>query len=199
MAFHWIPFINISNTNNNLRATLNVLLHNRYFLLTWHPFLKTHIFIKAVKPPCSPRKQTQTPRQKALCRCNMSSPWDWVLRGVSTVLWSHCSVACSAAPRPAGWEMESTQRPLRKRCFTQCISDNSESILYKVITFQGVQTEASMKKNTINHRASFSGPQWTRFKPGFLAQFNTSNHFWQRCSQITFWFIAMGANPSTSF
>lgn len=176
-----------------------MFLHNRYFQLTLSPFLKAHTFVKADEPPRSPRKQMQRPMQKALCRYNTSSPWGWVLRGVSRVLWFHCSVACFAAPQPAGWEMESTQRPLAKHCFTQRISDNPESILFKVITFQRVQTEASMKKNTINHRASFSGPRWTRFKPGLLAQFNTSNHFWQGCSQITFWFIAMGANPSTSF
>lgn len=136
--------------------------------------------------------------QKTLCRCNTSSPWDWVLRGVSTVLWSHCSAACSAAPQPAGWERESTQRRLAKCCFTRCISDNPESILLKVIAFQRVPTEASMRTNTINHCASFSGPQRTRFKAGLLALVNTSNHFWQGCSQITSWFIAMGANPSTS-
>jgi len=83
-------------------------------------------------------------------------------------------------------EIELTRRPLERHCFTQCISDNQESILFKVITFQCVQTEASMKKNTINHHASLSGPQRTRFKPGLSAQFNTSNHFWQQCSQITF-------------
>lgn len=137
--------------------------------------------------------------QSALCRCNTSSPWDWALTAVSAVLWSRCSAACSAAPQPAVGEIELTQRPLGKHCFTQCISDNLESILFKVITFQCVQTEASMKKNTINHHASLSGPQRTRFKPGLSAQFNTSNHFWHRCSQITFWFIAMRANPSTSF
>lgn len=157
------------------------------------------VFVKADKPTHSPRKQMHTPMQNVLCRCNSSSPWDWVLQGVSTALGSHCSVVCSAAPQPAGWEIESTQRPLAKRCFTQWISDNPESILFKVIAFQHVQTEGSMKENTINHSASVSGPQWTRFKPGLLAQFNTSNHFWQGCSQITFWFIAKGANPSTSF
>lgn len=176
-----------------------MFLHSRYFWLTLHPFFKAGELVRADESPGSPREQMQTPAQRALCRCNTSSPWGWVWRGVSAALWPHCSVVCSAAPPPAGWEMEPTQRPLAKSCFTQCISDNPESILFTVIAFQRVQTEASMKKNTINHRASFSGPQWTRFKPGLLAQFNTSNHFWQGCSQITFWFIATGANPSTSF